>query len=215
MKPCLLSMIGGMLAVLAGVLGIAGVIDAQLALSLGGLGGMLAVTAAFLPKPACKHSCENAKPVAVPEAAKPVVPVQPALPPAPAPAAREEEALMLMTLLQEKGRFVDFLMDDIAAYNDAQVGAAARIIHQGCKTVVVEAFKPVAVAGSAENAPISLPQDVSREQYKLVGTVTAGTEIRGRLLHKGWKPTQVKLPKRTRPLGPDELPVITPAEVQL
>ena len=73
--------------------------------------------------------------------------------PTPAPqvlAAREEAAqaggaLVLLSQLQDKGRFVDFLMEDITAYNDAQVAAASRVVHQGCSAVIKEylAISPV------------------------------------------------------------------------
>src|SRR5206468_89714 len=56
-----------------------------------------------------------------------------AAPPAPTANQAEAEVVALFALLQEKGRFVDFLMDDVTAYDDAQVGAAARVVHQGCR----------------------------------------------------------------------------------
>src|SRR5690349_12560463 len=56
-------------------------------------------------------------------------------PPPPAANQAEAEIVAFFALLQEKGRFVDFLMDDVTAYDDAQVGAAARVVHQGCREV--------------------------------------------------------------------------------
>ncbi len=71
-----------------------------------------------------------------------------AAPPVEAPAAprapaKEEssqpgEALVLLSLLQEKGRFVDYLMEDITSFGDAQVAAASRVVHQGCAAVIRE-----------------------------------------------------------------------------
>ena len=52
----------------------------------------------------------------------------------------DAEIVHFLAMLQEKGRLVDFLMDDINAYNDAQVGAAARVVHAGCKGVLQEHF---------------------------------------------------------------------------
>jgi hypothetical protein len=43
-------------------------------------------------------------------------------PPAPAAARADAEIVSFLAMLQEKGRLVDFLMDDINPYNDAQVG---------------------------------------------------------------------------------------------
>src|SRR4051794_38071028 len=67
---------------------------------------------------------------------------EPARPAAPAPAAARADAeiVSFLAMLQERGRLVDFLMDDINAYNDAQVGAAARVVHAGCRRVLQEHF---------------------------------------------------------------------------
>jgi hypothetical protein len=59
------------------------------------------------------------------EAAKPV--------PVPASNQAEAEIASFLATLQDRGRLVDFLMEDITTYNDAQVGAAARVVHGGCK----------------------------------------------------------------------------------
>ena len=45
----------------------------------------------------------------------------------------DAEIVHFLAMLQDKGRLVDFLMDDINPYSDAQVGAAARVVHAGCK----------------------------------------------------------------------------------
>ena len=59
----------------------------------------------------------------------------------PAPAARapraEERllpgAIALLTLFQREGRLVDFLEQDVTTFPDAEVGAAARVVHEGCR----------------------------------------------------------------------------------
>ena len=48
------------------------------------------------------------------------------------------EVVNFLAILQEQGRLVDFLMDDIKGYSDAQVGAAARVLHEGCRAVLLE-----------------------------------------------------------------------------
>src|SRR5215467_5275993 len=50
-------------------------------------------------------------------------PAEPALatPPAPAAVRADAEIASFLAMLQEKGRLVDFLMDNINPYNDAQV----------------------------------------------------------------------------------------------
>ena len=57
--------------------------------------------------------------------------------PVPVPAASnhaEAEIVSFLATFQERGRLIDFLMDDITTYDDAQVGAAARVAPgvQGC-----------------------------------------------------------------------------------
>ncbi|MFY9991796.1 MAG: DUF2760 domain-containing protein, partial [Rhodoplanes sp.] len=56
-----------------------------------------------------------------------------AAPVAAAPLANQadSEVVNFLAILQERGRFVDFLMDDITPYSDAQVGAAGRVLHEG------------------------------------------------------------------------------------
>src|SRR5215469_14667592 len=60
--------------------------------------------------------------------------------PAPAAARADAEIVSFLAMLQEKGRLVDFLMDNINPYNDAQVGTAARVVHAGGKRVLQEHF---------------------------------------------------------------------------
>src|SRR5262249_49424094 len=57
------------------------------------------------------------------------VPV-PAVAPSP---AWEEGALGLLGVLQQEGRLLDFLEEDLGGYSDEQIGAAARGIHEGCR----------------------------------------------------------------------------------
>src|SRR6516225_1466269 len=64
-----------------------------------------------------------------------------AAPPTLSPNQSNAEVVNFLAILQEKGRLVDFLMDDIKSYSDAQVGAAARVLHEGCKAVLLEHFE--------------------------------------------------------------------------
>ena len=47
-----------------------------------------------------------------------------------------DRAIQLLALFQRDGRLVDFLFEDIAAYGDAQVGAAVREVHASCRRVI-------------------------------------------------------------------------------
>src|SRR5947208_2990234 len=63
-------------------------------------------------------------------------PIAEAAKPIPVPIAgnqAEAEIVSFLATLQERGRLVDFLMEDITTYDDAQVGAVARDVPEGCK----------------------------------------------------------------------------------
>jgi hypothetical protein len=42
--------------------------------------------------------------------------------------------------MQREARFVDFIQEDVAPYTDAEIGAAARVVHEGCRKVLREHF---------------------------------------------------------------------------
>ena len=134
-------------------------------------------------------------------------------PPAPAANQAEAEVVAFFALLQEKGRFVDFLMDDVAAYDDAQVGAAARVVHQGCREVLREHFKITPVSDAAEGSRVTVPAGYAPDEYRLLGKISGEPPFSGTLVHKGWKTESVKLPRIIK--GGPRLPGIAPAEVEL
>lgn len=136
----------------------------------------------------------------------------PAPPPAPKNAA-EAEVIAVVGALQTKGRLVDFLMDDISKYSDAQVGAAARVVHQGCKAAFDELFTIVAVSADKEGATVTVPADAGGS-YRLVGAVSGEGPHSGVLVHKGWKATRVNLPRVIK-LENDALPPLAPAQVEV
>ena len=135
--------------------------------------------------------------------------------PAAAPAAQAEaEIVSFLALLQEKGRLVDFLMDDINAYDDAQVGAAARVVHAGCKAALQEHFQIHPVRPESEGATVQVAPGYAADEYRLLGRISGQAPFSGVLVHRGWKTDQVKLPRMLRSAA-DRLPTIAPAEVEL
>ena len=145
-------------------------------------------------------------------AAAPVAAAAPS-PPDFAPQA-EAEIVSFLALLQEKGRLVDFVMDDITAYSDAQVGAAARVVHGGCKAVLAEHFRIGPVRSEDEGTRVSVPAGYPADAYRLVGRISGEPPFSGTLVHRGWKTEKVKLPRVIAVAG-DRLPAIAPAEVEL
>ena len=140
-----------------------------------------------------------------------------AVQPAPAPPEvkrADAEIVSFLAMLQEKGRLVDFLMDDINAFGDAQVGAAARVVHAGCKGVLQEHFSIHPVRAEPEGSTVQVPAGYSADAYRLVGKISGQAPFSGVLVHRGWKTDTVKLPLLLRaPTG--ELPAIAPVEVDL
>jgi Domain of unknown function (DUF2760) len=149
------------------------------------------------------------------KALPPTPAAEPARPaPEPPRASRDAEIVHFLAMLQEKGRLVDFLMDDINAYGDAQVGAAARVVHAGCKGVLQEHFSINPVLTEQEGSTVKVPAGYSADEYRLVGRIAGSAPFSGVLVHRGWKTDRVKLPQLLRGAA-DPLPAIAPAEVEV
>jgi hypothetical protein len=134
---------------------------------------------------------------------------------APVPKSNPQaEVVTLLGVFQDKGRLVDFLMDDITPYSDEQVGSVVRAVHQGCKSALQEHFSIEPVAAEAEGSAVTVPAGYAADEYRLVGNLAGEAPFKGTLVHKGWKVKSVKLP---RVLHADEhrLPAIAPAEVEI
>jgi hypothetical protein len=134
---------------------------------------------------------------------------------APAPALRElpsQAALQLLGLLQREGRLIDFLQEDIGGYSDAQIGAAARVVHDQCKKALLSHIKLERIRSEAEGARVTVAQGFSASEIRLVGNVSGEPPFTGALTHAGWRAASIELPKLTE--GHD-VHVIAPAEVEL
>ena len=147
------------------------------------------------------------KPV-VAEAVKPVVA-------AVAPKNQAQaEVVTLLGVFQEKGRFVDFLMEDITPYSDAEVGSVARAVHQGCKAALNEHFQIEPVSTAGEGATLTVPTGAAANDFRLLGNLGGAAPFTGKLVHKGWRTTTVKLP-RLIDAADGRIPVIAPAQVEV
>jgi hypothetical protein len=136
-------------------------------------------------------------------------------PPVPTQANQADaEVISFLAMLQAKGRLVDFLMDDINTYADAQVGAAARVVHAGCRGVLQEHFRIRPVREEREGASVQVDAGYPVDEYRLLGKIGGSAPFSGVLVHHGWKTDMVKLPHILRS-STDRLPAIAPAEVEL
>jgi hypothetical protein len=132
----------------------------------------------------------------------------------PRPNQADVEIVSFLAMLQARGRLIDFLMDDINAYSDAQVGAAARVVHAGCKAALLEHFRISPVRTEGEGATVQVAAGYSPDEYRLLGKISGPAPFSGVLVHHGWKTDTVNLPRILRS-STDRLPAIAPAEVEL
>jgi hypothetical protein len=155
-----------------------------------------------------------------PVTAAPVATPAPVAAPAPAPQpaapalkqASPDAALQLLGLLQRDARFIDFVEEDVAGYSDADIGAAARVVHGGCRTVLREHFTIHPVREEAEGSRVTLPEGFDATAIRLTGNVVGKAPFTGSLSHRGWRVEDVRLPKLA---ASHDASVIAAAEVEL
>jgi len=145
------------------------------------------------------RSAESAAPAAPPAAPPPVV-------------DRPDRAIQMLALLQRDGRLIDFLMEDLTAYADAQIGAAVRDVHAGCSGVLNRYLSLEPILAGREGERTSVSPDLDPASVRLVGNVTGRPPFPGTLLHHGWRATRIELP----PLGASGgRSVVAQAEVEV
>jgi hypothetical protein len=150
-----------------------------------------------------------------PQAPEPAAPA-PAHPAASPEAAVEAGVVQFLARMQEKGRLVDFLMDDITPYSNEQIGVVARVVHQGCREVVRSAFDIEPVHRGQERDAVELPGDFDAAAYRLVGKVPEQAPYRGTVLHRGWRATRISLPRVTEAArGSESRKIIAPVDVEV
>jgi hypothetical protein len=121
-------------------------------------------------------------------------------------------AIQLLALFQREGRLVDFLREDITSYNDAQIGAAVRDIHKGCRRVLEERMAIAPILDGAEESSIRLDAGFDPARIRVTGNVIGEPPFTGKLKHPGWRTTKAVLPELPR--GSDSS-VIASAEVEI
>jgi len=121
-------------------------------------------------------------------------------------------ALQLLGLMQREARFVDFIQEDVAPYTDAEIGAAARVVHQGCRKLLAEHFTLAPVRSEAEGARVTLQAGFDATAIRLTGNVLGQAPFTGTLSHRGWQVSEVRLPQLT---DAKAAAVIAQAEVEL
>ncbi|MCC8391515.1 DUF2760 domain-containing protein [Paraburkholderia sp. MMS20-SJTR3] len=135
--------------------------------------------------------------------------------PQPAPVLKQaspDAALQLLGLLQRDARLIDFVEEDIKGYSDADIGAAARLVHEGCRATLREHFTIRPVRDEAEGSRVTLPEGFDASAVRLTGNVVGSAPFSGSISHRGWRVDDVRLPKLA---DGHNAKIIAPAEVEL
>ena len=126
----------------------------------------------------------------------------------------EAGAVQMLAILQRQGRFVDFLQEDLSMYDDAQIGAAVRTIHAGCKQALAEHARLEPIFQEPEGSTVTVQPGFDMESVRLTGNVTGEPPFTGALQHRGWRVTRVDLPKQVPARGRELIVAAAEVEVQ-
>lgn len=137
------------------------------------------------------------------EPARPALPVRTA----------EDGAVQMLAILQREGRFIDFLQEDLSAYDDAQIGAAVRSIHEGTRKALREHVTLAPIYDQSEGSTISVAPGFDAQTVRLTGNVVGEPPFNGTLQHRGWRVTQITLPQPSTARGREN--VVAAAEVEV
>jgi hypothetical protein len=162
-----------------------------------------------VPEDIAPEVFKGAAPTSAPE------PEAKTFPPVETPPIEEspDRAVQLLALLQREGRLVDFFSEEITPYQDAQIGAAVRELHAGCRKALAQYVTLEPVIDGEEDRPVTVEEGFDPAAVKLVGNVTGRPPLRGLLRHRGWRVAEVNLP--TLPPRGTARAVVAPAEVEI
>ena len=126
---------------------------------------------------------------------------------------KRNAAVSLLATLQREARFVDFVMESLDGYDDAQVGAAARDVHRDLGKAVERIFAPEPLAGEAEGSRMRVPAGFDPARYRLTGEVSGEAPYQGTLRHHGWLASKCEMPAWTG--SAESAMVVAPSEVEV
>jgi hypothetical protein len=129
--------------------------------------------------------------------------------PAKAQAGPKDGAVQMLAILQRDARLVDFLMEDISAYSDEQVGGAVRDVQLQARQALDRylSLKPLI---DAVEGDFTKTEGLDGNTVKFIGKVPASGKAPGGLLrHKGWRADKVDLPQTAAGT------TVAPAEVEV
>ncbi|GGG06026.1 DUF2760 domain-containing protein [Cysteiniphilum litorale] len=144
--------------------------------------------------------------------AKPVADAQQDIGCADEDAESTESAKQLLSILQKKGRLLDFLAQNLDHYDNEQVATVARVVHDQCKKALESYCTLVPVYHDQENHEVILEANYDKYSVELTGNVVHSTRFKGKLIHQGWKVEKMHLPKVAKEANLD---ILQPAEVEV
>jgi hypothetical protein len=118
----------------------------------------------------------------------------------------------MLALMQQEGRLVDFLEEDLTAYSDTQIGSAVRTIHGGCRAVLKERLDLAPILPEAEGATVTVERGFDPAAVRVTGNVRGEPPYQGVLRHPGWRAAAFRLPDTT---GDRDHTILAPAEVEV
>jgi hypothetical protein len=170
--------------------------------------------AAWLPEDAIKAllpaSTASTAPTRVDKPAD--KPAAPATPKKDAQTAQREGALAMLALLQREGRLIDFLREPLDGFSDADIGAAARDVHRGCKKVLDQHLSLEPMMPGTEDDKVTVPRGFDPSEIRLIGEARGEPPFSGTLRHHGWRAVDTRLPALADGL---DRSVLAPAEVEV
>lgn len=107
---------------------------------------------------------------------------------------------------------MDFLEEDVSAFSDAEVGTAARVVHEGCRKALREHFTLEPVRSEPEGERVTVQAGFDASEIRLTGNVVGEPPFTGTLQHRGWRVREAHLPKLAAEHDPH---VVAPAELEL
>ena len=125
-------------------------------------------------------------------------------------AESSDRAVQILSLLQRDGRLIDFLMEDLSTYGDAQIGKAVRDVHTSCRESLGRYMTLAPVMDEEEGHQTTIASGSDPARIKVVGNVGA-PPVRGVLRHRGWEAIRVDLP----PLPAAGRTIVAPAEIEI
>ncbi len=155
-----------------------------------GIGFLITMLLWFAIQTIGKRFIEGATTEALPKE-KAALPQQAQAPPS------EASAIQILSILQRKGRLIDFLQEDLSTYQDAQIGATVRTIHEGCKQALAEYIDLEPIFTEKEGSPITVEPGFDAHAIRLTGNIVGDPPFKGALRHRGWRVVRVDLPKQT------------------